>query len=104
MTPAVRPRSTPQPTLGPLARGAAATAITGKDPLLRKLLILLAAYADAGEASPPVRELERRLRCPPERIDGLLKALIAERLLHVHWRGDPDTQRNLYTLRLARRS
>jgi hypothetical protein len=67
------PRERVEPVLGPLARAAAKTPVGGSK--RRKLLVLLAAYADAGESSPGAATLATRLKVPMRVFDGLLAAL-----------------------------
>lgn len=64
----------------------------------RKLLVLLAAYADAGVSDPPVRALMDRAGIDDVRVvDQLLRMLEKQELIHVDWaRGRP--QRNRYEL------
>lgn len=77
-----------------------------------KLLALLAAYADAGEQAPPVKDLAKRLHLPPTAIDVLLDRLVEAGLLSVEWAGPGEPgkrmgrhrERNVYTLRLDRSS
>jgi hypothetical protein len=94
------PRPAKAPVLGALTRAAACMNVNGA---ARRLLILLAAYGDAGEHSPPARELARRLGIEISMLDPMLKALIAEGVLRVRWRAEPGTQRNVYELKLAPR-
>jgi hypothetical protein len=83
----------------------------------RKLLILIAAYADAGERSPSLRELGARLAgqrrwhgrvkrsergdLSISKLDWLLRGLVRTGLLRVHWGGESETGRNVYELRLG---
>ncbi len=87
--------------MGPLTRQAMTVPLRG-DP--RRLLILLAAYADAGERSPSARDLSGRMRCSVKRIDTLCRVLYGEGVLSVRWRAEPGTQRNVYKLSLDRSS
>jgi hypothetical protein len=82
MTTAVR---TAKPVLGPRARAAMKIDAGGR--VESKLLILLAAYADAGEASPTVVELAKRMRLRVKSIDRVLDLLVAARLIEVEWAG-----------------
>jgi len=68
----------------------------------RRLLLLLAAYADAGEGSPSARELSERMHCSVKRIDTLCRVLYGEGVLLVRRRAERGTQRNVYKLRLSR--
>jgi hypothetical protein len=62
-------------------------------------LVLIAAYGDAAESSPSVPELARGLdEVHSDLVGALLRALIADRVLHVCWRAEPGTQRNVYEL------
>jgi DNA-binding MarR family transcriptional regulator len=88
----------PEPRAGELFALAAKVPAGGAQ--RRKLLLLLAAYADAGEPSPPVRQLAKRLRMPIGGVDALLKLLERDGHLVVHWRAG-DGRRNLYELRLG---
>ncbi len=100
--------SVPDPVPGENFRRATALPIEGTK--RRKLLCLLAAYADAGETSPAMRELCRRTGIEdPRVVDGVLRTLIADGYLDVRWapqgaraRGLPEHPRNVYTLRLNR--
>ena len=100
-------RPTPNPINGP--RFKAARALDVKlAPAERKLLCLLAAYSDAGEDKPPVRELARRLNVSIEAIDTGLQSLSRRKLIWIDWSlyhrlGDqcPEhliRRRNRYTL------
>jgi hypothetical protein len=90
------------PVAGPLFRRAAALPIPGEK--RRRLLSLLAAWADAGETSPPMRDLVKRLGHTPKKIDQLLSSLGTDGWIAVEWagpggpghRGGP--RRNRYTL------
>jgi hypothetical protein len=66
----------------------------------RRLLVLLAAYADAGERSPSARELAERMHCSVKRVDTLCRLLYREGVLLVRRRAEPGTQRNVYKLSL----
>jgi DNA-binding Lrp family transcriptional regulator len=75
----------------------------------RKLLVLIAAYADAGEPSPPMRQLSDRLGLPAKVIDRLLDRLEQDGWLTVEWAGNSNApagarwdgghRRNRYVLR-----
>jgi hypothetical protein len=92
----------PTPTAGPLFRRAAALPITGAK--RRRLCCLLAAFADAGECSPPMRDLAKRLGQTPKKIDQLLSSLDADGWIAVEWAGPGrpgdrgGTHRNRYQL------
>jgi len=78
----------------------------------RRVLALIAAYADAGEQSPPMTELAARLNLTPEEIDASLERLSRgrRRLLWIDWapfklygadtHGTARSIRNRYTLLL----
>jgi hypothetical protein len=92
-------RESVEPIAGERFRRAATLDIEGAK--RRKLLCLLAAYADAGEPSPPMRELVRRLGLPKRtNIDGLLKLLERDGFLRVRWGSQERDERNVYDLRL----
>jgi hypothetical protein len=103
------PSRTPEPVLGPLARTAARVPL--RPPLERShrlLLTLIAAFADAGEQSPPVSELARRLGLNGPRqvavgkVDKRLKDLERAGLLDVRWKASQhEHPRNVYELRLG---
>jgi DNA-binding MarR family transcriptional regulator len=92
----------PEAVLGPLAKRAMRVDCGGKKRL--KLLVLLAAYADAGEPSPPARVLAERLGIQVPDLDRLLKALQRDGHLKVAWRagerGKSGARKNVYTLHL----
>jgi DNA-binding IscR family transcriptional regulator len=63
-----------------------------------RLLVLIAAYADAGEESPAVATLAAKIRVPANVIDLLLARLERDELVHVE-RGDRERrERNRYRL------
>lgn len=93
-----RARPTKEPVMGPLTRQAMNVPLRGEP---RRLLVLLAAYADAGERSPSARELSARMHCSVKRIDTLCRLLYREGLLSVRRRAERGTQRNVYKLRLG---
>src|SRR5687767_7016507 len=102
-------RKAPSPVAGPIFKRAAALPVEGAK--RRKLLCLLAAYADAGETSPAMVELARRLELDPVVVDHLLDALVRDGLLKVEWagKGRPGARasagrRNVYALVLEARS
>jgi hypothetical protein len=101
-------RSTVEPVLGPLAKRAARLPL--RAPLEKKhrlLLTLIAAFSDAGEASPPVRELARRLGMAGEKwaaskLDKQLKELVRAGVLDVRWRASKhEHPRNVYELQVG---
>jgi DNA-binding transcriptional ArsR family regulator len=96
-------RPTPQPRAGANFVQAARTPVGGDK--RRRLLCLLAAYADVGVDDPPIRSLSRRLRLPVPTIDELLKQLERDGLVSIRWKaGQPNTEghrRNRYELRLG---
>ena len=85
------------PVAGSTFRRVAALPVEGHK--RRKLLCLLAAYADAGEPNPPVRILAQRLHLPVRKVDALLRRLEADGYLRVARERD---QRNRYELLLGR--
>jgi hypothetical protein len=93
--------------LGERARLALRTDAGGRK--RQKLLVLLAAYADAGE-TPTVRVLIERMGGDlPDRwhghrvrrVDALLRSLEDQGLIRVDWRPAGTTQRNRYELLFA---
>lgn len=94
-----RARPTKKPVVGPLTRQAMTLPLRGEP---RRLLVLLAAYADAGERSPSARDLSTRMGCSVKRIDTLCRVLHGEGVLSVRRRAEPRTQRNVYKLSLDR--
>ncbi len=97
----------PEPVLGPLAKRAMRTDTGGKKRL--RLLVLIAAFADAGGVSPPARGLCRRLGIEKVKdLDHLLKALARDGHLEVGWRaGEPGKsggRKNIYRLRFGERN
>lgn len=91
----------PDPVLGPHARATMKWTASHLPPdsiRRRKLLVLLAAYADAGVADPPFSLLMPRLKVGPFKLDHLLKRLELDGLLAIDW-GDKDAQQaNRYQL------
>jgi hypothetical protein len=91
-----------RPVAGPRFRRAAALPIQGEK--RRRLLSLLAAWADVGETSPPMRDLVKRLGHTPKKMDQLLASLAADGWIAVEWAGPgrPGNRggpcRNRYTL------
>jgi hypothetical protein len=96
-----QPRTSASPVLGPRARHAADISKTWQGDTGRRVLILIAAYADAGEISPSVRELTTRLKLTIEQLDTELRKLAAGGLIWVEWRADPRGNRNRYRLLFA---
>jgi hypothetical protein len=102
-------RTRVEPRLGPLAKQAASMPLGA--PLERKhrlLLVLLGAFADAGERSPRARELCARLgidgpkQVAAGKFDKQLRDLERAGLLEVRWHGAPDgSGRNVYELHLG---
>jgi len=84
-----------KPVLGPQAKQAMRTDCGGKKRL--KLLVLIAAYADAGEASPRAMTLCERLGIDMGTFDQLLARLQKDGFLKVHRRTGPN-RRNRYEL------
>jgi SOS-response transcriptional repressor LexA len=84
------------PILGERARRALLVDAGGRK--RRKLLVLLAAYADAGVEDPPLQALMGRAGIRSSRqADALLRALEEQGLIRVDWaRGRP--RRNHYEL------
>jgi hypothetical protein len=97
LSPSVSPDERVQPVLGTLARQAMRVDAGGGK--RRKLLTLVAAYADAGEASPSLRTLASGLKVNWQSAEALLKLLERDGFLEVAWRQGRD-QRNVYTVRL----
>jgi hypothetical protein len=99
-----------KPLAGPRFRRASALPMEGRK--RRRLLLLLAAFADAGEHSPRAVDLCTRAGIrSPVALDHLLDQLVEAGLLEVEWArsGPPgrraalhDGRRNVYTLRLDR--
>ncbi len=95
-------RLAPEPILGPTAKlaiRAARDKRVSRD--AAKLLILLAAFRDAGELRPPVFALARRLDTDAQGVDRLLKELACGRLVWVTWRPPRTRERNRYALLFA---
>jgi DNA-binding transcriptional ArsR family regulator len=100
-TPPTRPRPSATPILGSRARQAADISKPWRDDSGRRVLILLAAYADAGEISPSIRELTERLKLTIPQLDAELRKLAAGGLIWVEWHADPRDNRNRYRLLFA---
>jgi len=81
------------PVAGSTFRRAAALPIDGRK--RRKVVCLLAAYADAGEPNPPVRLLAERLNLRVQAVDALLRRLEQDGHLRVERAAN---QRNRYEL------
>jgi hypothetical protein len=97
-------RSTRQPVAGPLFKQAARLDVGGAK--RRRLLCLLAAYADAGEHSPTVRQLAQQAKIPGgwRKVDQLLRLLERDGVVEVRW-AKHGQARNVYELYLdGRRS
>jgi hypothetical protein len=90
-----------QPVLGPQARRAMRLDTGGGKRL--RLLVLLAAFADAGEPSPSAKTLRERLGVDIKTLDALLKRLECDRFLEVAWRSGPNG-RNVYRIGERRRA
>jgi DNA-binding PadR family transcriptional regulator len=95
--------TSPKPVLGPLAKQALQLKLEGRK--RRKLLVLLAAYADA-DVQPSARMLRERMGdVSAGQVDALLKALERDGLIRVGWRAgpgeDPFHRRNTYELLMA---
>lgn len=72
------------PVLGPLARGAARMKIVDdQGGRLRRLLILIAAFADAGEDAPLVADLACRLGVNAGAIPSMLRELARQDLIYI---------------------
>jgi len=83
-----------QPKSGPMTR--AALTIPDLTPNQRKLLFLLAAYREAGEHSPPVADLARRMGIKPRAVDTVLLQLIKKNVIRVAWANKTGAPRNVY--------
>jgi DNA-binding MarR family transcriptional regulator len=77
MTAETKPR--PVPVAGPLFRQVAALKLEGVK--RRKLLALIAAFADAGQDRPTVAELAERLKLDQRKVISLLDRLVQDGLL-----------------------
>jgi DNA-binding MarR family transcriptional regulator len=75
----VEPVTRPQPIAGPLFAQAYRLPMEGAK--RRKLLCLIAAYADAGVANPSLDELANRLGHKPRTVVGLLMRLEQDGLI-----------------------
>lgn len=101
----------PSPIAGPLFRAALDVPLARDDHERdnRKLLCLIAAYADAGQPSPTVRNLARRVGFTGKhramKIDKRLRELERDGVLVVTWADKEARQRgerNEYELRIGR--
>jgi len=95
------PRERVKPVLGPRAKGAmrALRCTHPKtDEKRRKLLVLIAAYADAGEQSPAVRTFALKLRISINSVDQLLGALERDGFVEIERR---KHERNRYQLKVG---
>jgi len=93
-----------EPIAGPLFR-AALKAELADDPHQRdnrKLLALIAAFADAGESSPTVRDLAKRVgfagKYRTKKLDKRLRELERDGALVVLWGNKSQLERNRYEL------
>lgn len=90
-----RKRPDVTPKAGPTFRAVAALSI--EHPNARKLLALIAAYADAGEPSPRAKVLQRRAGFDyMAQVDGNLRRLEEAGLLEIQWGDQKKKQRNRY--------
>lgn len=100
------PRTPPAPPLrkpvaGPLFTCAVTLPVEGGK--RHKLLCLLAAYADAGEHSPPAATLAEQVGLPKHAqrgIDDLLRTLERAGYLRVEWGNPKHHERNRYVVLL----
>lgn len=83
------------PILGKTAKLAMRTHAGGHE--RQKLLVLLAAYHDAGE-QPTVNALTARLGLTPGQTHSLLRALERQGLIRVQWAPPKSWRRNEYQL------
>jgi len=93
-----------EPIAGPLFRAALEVSLTN-DAHQRdnqKLLALIAAFADAGEPSPTVRDLAKRVGFAGKywikKLDKRLRELERDGVLVVHWGDKSQLERNRYQL------
>jgi DNA-binding MarR family transcriptional regulator len=84
-----------QPTLAAKTKLALTLSAKWNDRTDRKLIVLLAAFADAGERSPYARDLATRLDISVEELDRRLGGLAAEGLV---WTVRRQERRNVYIL------
>ena len=84
-----------QPVLGPRARAAMRLPAGGSK--RQKVLVLIAAYLDAGESSPSIRDLAGRCHLDAPLVALLVSRLARDGLIEVEWRAGPE-RRNVYRL------
>jgi hypothetical protein len=87
------------PKRGPMLEWAMSEEVAGSriPPLYRKLLCLLAAYADGGNPSPSLSALASRLAIPMPEVMWLLRALEIEGWISAEWTTDYSVP-NVYTI------
>lgn len=86
--------------LGPLARAAAQIDVGGTK--RQKVLVLLAAYQDAGVTNPPIRALCERTGFRAEHTLRLLERLETDGIIAVQWGDHRKNERNQYVLNFRR--
>jgi hypothetical protein len=69
-----------------------------------KLLVLIGSYADAGEQSPPMTQLRRRMGYPRHpgtypQLDWHLQQLARRKLICIAWAKKTGARRNRYEIR-----
>lgn len=72
----------PTPIRGPLFERVVGLRVEGEK--RKKTLALIAAFADAGQASPSLEDLAARLKLKPPQVAGLIGRLQADGYLVVH--------------------
>jgi hypothetical protein len=82
-----------QPQAGPLFARVAKMPIA--DAELRRVLALIAAYADAGQDDPALNELGRRLDISWGRVESCIRVLEHDGLLAVRWVTDEEKARKV---------
>lgn len=88
------------PAKGELFAMAASERIRGElPPMLRKLLIVLAAYADGGNPSPTIDALAARMSTTRPNVMWLLRSLELRRWIKVEW-VDQIGKANVYKLKI----
>lgn len=88
------------PARGELFKLAASERVRGElPPMLRKLLIVLAAYADGGNPSPGIEALAARMATTRPNVMWLLRSLELRRWIKVEWT-DQIGEPNVYTLKI----